>query len=238
MVESIRTLIVDDDGGVRFFLKETLERAGHVVLAAATGEQALEMLRETPFHLVVLDLVLGGRVDGHRVLDAVKWRWPETAVLILTGHGSLESAMAAIEKGVDSYLLKPVKADELMQAVEAALQRWGIGTLPQKAEDEDLVEYGPFCVNLNTYHVTQDEQPLELTLSEFKLLAHLMQHADRVISPQELVSIVREYECEDWSEAQQVIKWYIYRLRRKVEPDPSRPRYIVNVRGAGYTFEA
>ncbi|NIN68946.1 MAG: response regulator, partial [Anaerolineae bacterium] len=93
MAEEIHTLVVDDEEGIRFFLEETLRRAGYVVVMAASGEEALERLRETPFDLVMLDLMLGGRVDGLRVLEAIRWRWPETVVVMLTGHGTLESAM-------------------------------------------------------------------------------------------------------------------------------------------------
>lgn len=113
MADRLQTLVVDDEEGIRFFLKETLHRAGHVVVTASSGEEALGQLRETAFDLVMLDLMLGGRVDGLRVLEAVRWRWPETVLINLTAHGSLESAMAAIREGVNSYLLKPVEPHEL-----------------------------------------------------------------------------------------------------------------------------
>ena len=99
MTEPVHTLVVDDEDSIRFSLAMILEREGHVVETAASGEQALTKLQESVFSLVVLDLRLGGRVDGLRVLEAVKWRWPDTAVIILTAYGSLESAMAAIEEG-------------------------------------------------------------------------------------------------------------------------------------------
>ena len=100
MEEQIRTLVVDDDEGVRFFVGETLRRVGHSVMEASTGDEALERLREGAYDLVVLDLKLGGRLDGIRVLEAAKWRWPEAVVVILTAHGSLESAISAIREGV------------------------------------------------------------------------------------------------------------------------------------------
>jgi len=123
MPEPVRTLVVDDEKGVRFFLEETLRRAGHEVVAATSGEEALERLRETPFDLALVDLKLGGRIDGLRVLEAVRWRWPATAVVILTAHGSLDSALAAIREGVDGYLLKPVEPDEVRLVAQTALER-------------------------------------------------------------------------------------------------------------------
>lgn len=239
MAEPVHTLVVDDEEGIRFFLEETLRRAGHVVVTASSGEEALDRLRDTQFELVVLDLRLGGAVDGMRVLEAVKWRWPGTAVVILTAHGSLESAMAAIREGIDGYLLKPVEPDELRRAVREALDRQTmLARSSERGTEGPFVQQGPFSIDVNKHVTTRDGQPLELTPQEFTLLAHLMQNAHRVISPKELVRVVRQYECEDRFEAQQIIKWYIHRLRHKVEPDPTNPRHILNVRGVGYRFES
>ena len=203
-----------------------------------SGEEALDRLRETPFELAVLDLKLGGRVDGLRVLEAIRWRWPETVVIILTGHGSLESAMDAIREGVDGYLLKPVEPNEVRQAVQEALDRRGrLARSKEMVKEEHLLQQGSFSVDLKKHLATLDGRPLDLTPSEFKLLLCLMQNAQRVVSPRELVRAVRGYECEYEWEAREIIKWYIHRLRRKVEPDPSSPRHILNVRGVGYTFE-
>lgn len=123
MNEQIQTLIVEDDEGIRFFLVGALTQEGHHVVEASSGEEALAFLRDTSFDLALLDLRLGGREDGLRILQAISWRWPQTAVMILTGHGTLESARQAIREGVDAYLLKPVTADELCQAVRDVLRK-------------------------------------------------------------------------------------------------------------------
>ena len=141
MAEVMRTLVVDDEERIRFFLIETLERVGHVVTAVASGEEALDRLQDTAFDLAILDLKLGGPIDGQRVLEAIRWRLPATVVIMLTAQGSLESAVDAIQEGVDGYLLKPVRPADVRQG-----------------------------------------------------------------------------------------------LRKKVEPDPSDPRYVLNVRGVGYRF--
>lgn len=237
MGREIHTLVVDDEAGIRFYLQETLRRSGHIVETASSGEEALDRLREARFELVMLDLKLGGRVDGMRVLEAVKWRWPETAVVILTAHGSLESAMGAIREGVDGYLLKPAEPIELRRAVEEALGRRTRLARAQKVGGERRLRHGPISVDLGKHQATFESQPLDLTPSEYKLLLCLAQNAHRVVSPRELVRAVRGYESESEREARDIIKWYIHRLRRKVEHDPSHPRHILNVRGVGYTFE-
>jgi len=234
MKDTIHTLVVDDEERIRSYIQETLQRSGHTVRVASSGEEALELLRDSRFDLVYLDLKLGGRVDGHRVLEGVRWRWPGTAVVILTAHGTLESAITAIEQGVDGYLLKPVEPREVRRAAQDALERRrALAPLPA---DQSVLEVGPFSIDLQKHMATMAGRPLELTPQEFDLLVHLMRHAPQVIEPPELVQEVRDYKPDTLYEARQIIKWYIHRLRHKIEPDPSNPRYILNVRGVGYRF--
>ena len=237
MAELIRALVVDDEERIRYFLKETLRRVGYAVVTASSGEEALDLLRDTSFDVAVVDLNLGGHVDGLRVLEAIRWRWPGTATVILTAHGSLESAMAAIREGVDAYLLKPSKPAEVRQAVQEALERRKNLRGQVESAEGRVIRRGGFLVDLEQHLATRDGQPLDLTPQELKLLAHLMQNAPRVVPPLESVQVVRECELEDPYEARQIIKWYVHRLRRQVEPDPSNPRHILNVRGAGYRFK-
>jgi DNA-binding response OmpR family regulator len=231
-------LVVDDEQGIRFFLEKTLTKTGHTVTTAGSGEEALQALRDKRFDLMLLDLRLGGRVDGLRVLEAVRWRWPSTIVIMLTAHGSLESAQAAIEEGVDGYLLKPVEPSEVREAVKEALERRErvVESHVETKAREKHVQMGPFFVDRKKYVATYKGDTLDLTRREFRLLVHLMDNTQRVVPPAELVRVARDYDPESLQEARDIIKWYIHRLRQKVEPDPSNPRYIVNVRGVGYRF--
>jgi len=236
--ERLETLVVDDEQGIRFFLEKTLAKEGHSVSTAADGEEALEALREKRFDLMMLDLKLGGRVDGLRVLEAVRWRWPSTVVIMLTAHGSLASAQAAIEEGVDGYLLKPVDPSEVREAVEEALERRQrvVESHVETRAREKHLQVGPFFVDRKKYVATYEGEALDLTQREFNLLVHMMDNKERVVPPPELVRVARDYDPEDIQEARDIIKWYIHRLRQKVEPDPSNPQFIVNVRGVGYRF--
>jgi DNA-binding response OmpR family regulator len=238
MTKLIQTLVVDDEDRIRLVLSKTLQQVGHVVTEAASGEEALDVLQDTVFDVVLLDLMLGGRADGQRVLEAIRWRWPGTVVIMMTGHASLESAVQAIQEGVDGYLLKPVKPEEVRRAVNEALQRRkklldARGGEPGRA----LLKRGPFTIDLTRQTATYKDQPLDIPIRELKLLAHLMQNAPSVVSAKELVTVVRGYSPKHAYEARDIIKWYIYRLRQEIEPDPSSPRYILNVRGVGYRFE-
>ncbi|MFN2218184.1 MAG: response regulator transcription factor [Anaerolineae bacterium] len=235
MARVLRALVVDDEETIRFFLTETLERAGHIVTTVANGEEALDCLQDTAFDLAILDLKLGGLVDGQRVLEAIRWRWPATVVIMLTAHGSLESAVEAIQEGVDGYLLKPVRPADVRQAVEEALYRREKQLeAEQQTRGEHSLRRGPFSVDLERHEATLEGQVLDLSPRDFTLLVHLMKNAPQVVGPKELVRVVRQYEPDHTHEAREIIKWYIHRLRKKVEPDPSNPRYILNVRGVGY----
>jgi DNA-binding response OmpR family regulator len=235
--KKIHTLIVDDEERIRFFLKETLRRVGHTVETASDGDEALDILRDTAFDLAMLDLKLGGRTDGLDVLKAIRWRWPDTAVIILTAHGSLKSAMSAIRDGIDGYILKPTEPDEVRQVVREALERRQNFNRAQEEPEGHILQQGSFFIDLDKHLVTYKGERLDLTAQEFKLLAFMIENNHRVLSPPELVREVRDYEPDSLHEARQIIKWYIHRLRQKVEPKPSKPCYIINVRGVGYRFK-
>ena len=237
-MSKIHTLIVDDEPGIRFFVEETLHRSGHDVISAKCGEDALKLLRDTPFDLVILDLKLGGKVDGIRVLEAIRWRWPKTSVIILTAHGSLDTAIEAINQGVDKYVEKPLSPKELREVVDEVLANREKEQMYTEDEGQKKFIKGVFEVDEGLHKVINNEQMLDLTPSEFDLIVHLLRNDDRVISPEELVEVVRGYKPEDVIEARQIIKWYIHRLRKKVESDSSHPEYILNVRGVGYRIKS
>jgi len=236
-MEKIHTLVVDDEPGIRFFVEETLHRSGHDVTTVKSGEEALKTLRDTPFDMVVLDLKLGGKVDGIKVLEAIRWRWPETSVIIFTAHGSLDSALKAIDHGIEKYVQKPLSPKELRKIVEEVLEARESFRKNAKDERHQILRKGPFEVDEGLHRVNMLGEQLELTPSEFNLIVHLLRNDDRVISPEELVEVVRGYKPEDVIEARQIIKWYIHRLRQKVEKDSSHPEYILNVRGVGYRIK-
>lgn len=236
MTDTIEALIVDDDAGIRFFLTETLEQMGYNVTTAIRGGAALDILRDTAFDLIFLDLNLGSEPDGLRILEMVKWRWEKTAVIILTAHGTMDSALTAIREGVEGYLLKPVTPAEVRDAAQKALSRQqvaGNGNQP-KGERDPILVYKNICLDVEKHIASVNENSIELTASEFDLLAYFIQNQQRVIAPKELVRAVRNYDCEDEKEAREIIKWYIHRLRKKIENDPSEPAYLINVRGVGY----
>ena len=229
MVENTKTLIIDDDERIRFFLKEALSQIGHQVFTVANGQSALDILRDTYFDLVFLDLNLGSEPGGLRLLEMIKWRWADTAVIILTAYGSMDSALAAIREGVEGYLLKPASIEDIRQAAQKAIERRK-GHTREKQPQKQVLQQGTLSVDLEKHLVSHDGKPVQLTASEFRLLAHLVKNGQRVCSPNELVKVTRDYDVADENEAREIIKWYIHQIRQKL----GDPKCIVNVRGIGY----
>lgn len=234
---ALNTLVVDDEPNIRLFLRLVLEKAGHTVAEAEDGAEALDIIRETCFDVVLLDLNLGGKIDGLRVLEGVRWRWPETIAIILTGNGTLESSLAAIREGVDGYLLKPVDDHELLQTIEDAMGRLQLRrkeAAPGPVAPTAPLVVGDLSLDPALYRLYLHGQAVELTLHEYQLMHCLISNPDRVVTVRELVRAVQQFEPESEVEAREIIKWYIHRLRKKIEPDMDHPRYLLNVRGIGY----
>jgi DNA-binding response OmpR family regulator len=252
-------LVVDDEAGIRFYLQETLERDGYQVVTADSGEQALNYIEGQEFDLALIDLKMEG-VGGMEVLTALRQRAPDTAIIVLTGHASLETAVETLRQGAHDYLFKPCKTVELRESVRRGLlkrqqalqQRELITRLTRGAEQADLassqltaapngdqarfLRSGGLIVDLMRHIITLDGYLLELSPTEFDLLAYLISEAPRVIDPQELVKEVQGYTT-DRLEAGDVVRYHIYRIRRKIATASGRKDIIRTVRGVGYTID-
>jgi DNA-binding response OmpR family regulator len=256
-----RILVVDDEVTARVSLVELLRLQGYHVSMASSGEEALELIDSQPaFDLMVLDLKMPG-MDGLQVTEAVNKRSPDTVIILLTAFGTLDTAIQAIRRGAHDYLLKPCPVQQILASVRAGLVKLQREqhrrelmdhlehTLSElvsidRGEEEAALPSVSAVQNLQVREVELNRErhaasvngkPVHLTPTEFKLLAHLMENAGQVCSPQELVRRAQGYDSDPWG-ARAIIRVHIRRLRRKLEPDPVSPRYIVNVRGVGYTF--
>ena len=263
-MEEIRILVVDDEAAERITLGEVLRLEGYHVTLAASGEQALAIVRQEPmFDLAILDLRLPG-MDGLQVLDGIRRISSETIVILITGYGTLETAVQALRKGAYDFLLKPSPVEEVLVAVRRALtelkagrhRRLLIGQLQNtlqalvattdglmgvealselEKEDDSTTVVGDIQIDKAKHMVTYRGQPVELTPTEFRLLECLVGRVGEVCTPQELVRCAQGYDTDAWG-ARSIVRVHIRRLRRKLEPDPENPRYILNVRGVGYLF--
>jgi len=255
---SANILVVDDEPAARLSLAELLSLEGYEVSAVASGEEAVGLLSERSFDLAIVDLKMPG-MDGLEVVDVLQRQSADTVIIMLTAHGTLETAVQAMRQGAHDYLLKPANVNEIMASVKAGLDKRRRElrrrellslmqhTLAAITDETPMPPTEPPLVTdrfLQVREVLVDQQKhlatlrgeaLELTPTEFKLLVYMLSHPDRVLSPQELVREVQGYEADHW-EARSIIRVHIRRLRQKLEPDPANPVYITTVRGAGYMF--
>jgi DNA-binding response OmpR family regulator len=263
MANTARILVVDDEQTVRLSLAELLSMEGYQVTTASSGGEALRYLKETTFDLVLLDLIMPG-IGGLEVMEVARRIVPETVIIMLTAHGTLESAIGSLRQGAHDYLLKPCAVDDILTSVRAGLDKrkreargkelvvaieqtlqalkdvHGIPTsqpvVEEEAEEETrFVQARGIIVDKQKHVATMNGEPLDLTPTELRLLAVLIENADRVLSSREMVKEVQQYDCRE-EEARSIIRVHIRRLRRKIEPDPHKPQYIINVRGVGYMF--
>ncbi len=219
-----RILVVEDESKVARALREGLERQGHHVVIAPTGEEGFFLVNAEEFDLVILDLMLPGR-DGLQVLSTLRKRGLETPVLILTARDAIEDRVQGLDKGADDYLVKPFAFPELLARVRALLRRIEQGPQLRLADLE---------MNVATRNAKRRGQYLELTGREFELLEYLLRHKDQVVSREMLARHVWK-ESARATPLDNVMDVHINRLRRKVD-EPFDRKLIHTVRGVGFVL--
>jgi two-component system alkaline phosphatase synthesis response regulator PhoP len=218
-----RVLVVDDDVKTVELVKLYLNRDGYRVLTAYDGVEALRLAREGHPDLIVLDLMLPG-IDGLEVCQTLRAE-SDVPVIMLTAKTTDQDKLKGLDLGADDYVTKPFSPRELAARVRAVLRR-----LPgERGPDE--IKFGQLTVNFPRHEASLGGRPLNLTTVEFKLLGALVKEAGRVFSRAQLIEKALGYDFEGFD---RTIDVHILNLRRKLEPDPSHPRYIKTVYGTGY----
>jgi DNA-binding response OmpR family regulator len=219
-------LVVDDESIVRDVVARYLVRDGHSIVQAGDGETARSIFeRETPT-LVVLDVMLPG-IDGLALMRWIRDR-SNVPVILLTARGDESDRIVGLELGADDYVTKPFSPRELAARVRTVLRR-----APEPRTGPDRLEFGDVTVDIASREVTKGGEQLRLTLKEFDLLSFLATNPSRVFSREQLMGRVWGYEAALDTGTLTV---HIRRLREKIEADPSRPRHLETVWGAGYRF--
>jgi two-component system alkaline phosphatase synthesis response regulator PhoP len=218
-----RVLVVDDDAKTVELVKLYLNRDGYRVFTAYDGNEALRLAQEKRPDLIVLDVMLPG-IDGFEVCRIIRAE-SDVPVIMLTARTTDQDKLEGLELGADDYVTKPFSPRELAARVRAVLRR-----LPgERGPDE--INFGPINVNFLRREASLEGRPLNLTSAEFKLLGILVREPGRVFSRPELIEKALGFNFEGFD---RTIDVHILNLRRKLEPDPRRPRYIKTVYGAGY----
>lgn len=221
-----RVLVVDDDADARWLAVEALNEHGFEVSEAGDGIAAGNAIRTRAPDLVVLDLGLPG-VGGLDILKELRSRG-NLPVILLTGRSAQSDRVVGLELGADDYMVKPFDPRELVARVNAVLRRGRIE--PQLS----TLDFGHISIDLHTRDVVRDGELVDLTAKEFELLVFLASSARHVFSREQILDNVWDSSAL-WQDASTVNE-HIHRLRRKIERDPTNPKWIGTVRGAGYRF--
>lgn len=223
-----RILVVDDEERMVRFIRLNLEHDGFRVTEAFKGTEALDKLRSTLPDLVLLDVMLPD-IDGFEVLRMIR-EVSTIPVIMLTAKGEEDDRVKGLELGADDYVTKPFSPRELVSRVRAVLRRdqFASGTTHGLIEVDERLK-----LDFDRHEVWVEDKLVNLRPTEYRLLYHLVQNAGWVISHDQLLANVWGYEYRD---EPHYVRLYINYLRKKIEEDPSNPKYILTERGIGYRF--
>jgi DNA-binding response OmpR family regulator len=224
-----RILVVEDEPGIAFALKADLETEGYAVTVATKGDEALRLAQSDAdtFDLILLDVMLPGK-DGFEICRALRRAGRQTPIILLTAKAQEAEKVMGLELGADDYVTKPFSPRELRARIKAHLRR---------GATRDAVEtfrFGDTEVDFTRCEVRRAGRVIELSALEFKLLTAFIRSRGRALSRDQLLDAAWG---ADVSLNDRVVDNHIVALRRKLEPEPARPRHFLNIRGLGYRFD-
>jgi two-component system KDP operon response regulator KdpE len=219
-------LVVDDEPQIVRALRINLRARHYDVYIAQTGAQALEEAAHHPPDLVILDLGLPD-LDGVEVIGGLRG-WTDAPIIVLSGRADSTDKVEALDAGADDYVTKPFGMDELLARMRAVVRRSAV------EPDEPQVRLGELIVDLAAKRVTDGQRDIRLTPTEWHLLEVLLKHPGKLLSQRQLL---QEVWGPGYADATGNLRLYMAQLRRKLEPDPARPRWLLTEPGMGYRFE-
>jgi DNA-binding response OmpR family regulator len=235
-----KVLIVDDEEIARLTLAEILRLEGFEIKAVESGEEAVKALSREPFDAMILDLKMPG-MGGIDVMRTVVDSLPDLSVIVLTAHGTMDTAIQAIRYRVHDYLLKPVSPQQVLGSVEDALLKKRLGQVPAQEErpaGRTRVEHlpGGALLTWDKRQITWPNGELSLTPTEARLLKNLFERKNEMVPHSELVFLIQGYRI-DTEDAAKILRPVVSRLRQKLQIVPGWGDRIKNVRGAGYVLD-
>lgn len=225
-----KILVVDDEPKLVRLVREVLTATGFSVLATGRGDEAIEMVALEQPDLVLLDIVLTGEIEGYEVARRVR-EFSDVPIIMLTAKARESDVLRGFEAGTDDYITKPFNSKELLARVRAILKR---SRLETAEEEKAEIVCGTMRLDLARRRVTMDGEEIRLTRTEYNLLHELASHRNQVLLHEQLLSAVWGPEYRGDLE---YLRAYVRYLRRKLEPDPANPIFILTCQGVGYMLE-
>jgi two-component system, OmpR family, KDP operon response regulator KdpE len=227
MTNIAHILVIDDEPQILRALRTILTAHHYQVSIARNGEEGLALAAAEQPDIIILDLGLPD-IDGIQVCEQLR-QWTATPIIVLSVRSGEEDKVKALDKGADDYLVKPFGTEELLARIRVALRH----KAKSLGEQETVIATGDLAIDLVRYIVTRAGREVKLTATEFKLLAYMAGHANRVLTHQNLLINVWGPEYRDNVE---YLRVFMGQLRKKLEPQPKQPVYIVSEPGIGYRF--
>jgi two-component system, OmpR family, KDP operon response regulator KdpE len=221
----VRILIADDDPQILRALRITLTARGYEVDTAADGKEAMRLAVDKHPDLIILDLGMPG-LTGLEVIEGVRG-WSQVPILVVSGRSGSLDKVDALDAGADDYVTKPFAADELLARIRALSRR------TPTAADEPVVAFGDVVVDLAAHIVTRAGAAVRLTPTEWRMLEVLVRNPDRLVTRETLLT---EVWGPQYTTDTGYLRLYLAQLRKKLEPEPSKPRYLLTEAGMGYRF--
>jgi two-component system KDP operon response regulator KdpE len=223
-----RVLVIDDDPEVLRLMERIFAQAHAQVTTAISGQEGLHRLYQVKPDLIILDIMMP-IMDGWRVCRQVR-EVSNVPIIMLTALGQDQDMIHGLDCGADDYLIKPVRPEVLLARARAVLRR-SVSYFNGRVK---IYHDGYLLIDLEQRRVQAEGRPVKLSATEYKLLAYMVQHTDRVLTFDQILDHVWGEECRDRVEYVHV---YMSRVRRKLEPDPDHPQYLLSEHGVGYTFQ-
>jgi DNA-binding response OmpR family regulator len=224
-----RILVVEDEPGIALGLEDDLKMEGYEVEVMGDGIEASRRAKESAFDLIVLDVMLPGK-DGFEVCRDLRRSGLRAPILMLTAKAREEEKVMGLELGADDYVTKPFGTRELRARIKALLRRSAASNGPEPSS----YSFGNAELDFDRAELRVNGSPVDLTPLEFKLLQFFLRARGRVLTREQLLDAVWG---PDTFASDRIVDNHIANLRRKIEPDPANPRYLLNVRGLGYRFD-
>lgn len=224
-----KIMVVDDEPSIVTLLSFNLKKAGYDVLTATNGTDALKLARDSRPDLIVLDLMLPG-MDGMDVCKQLRQERYFVPILMLTAKDDELDKILGLELGADDYMTKPFSPREVVARVKAILRRTDLG----KQEQNEVLSIGDLKVYPNNFEATFKDNEMILTPKEFELLVYMMEHKGRVLTREQLLNAVWNY---DFAGDTRIVDVHVSHLREKIEDVTRKPLYIKTVRGLGYKLD-
>jgi two-component system alkaline phosphatase synthesis response regulator PhoP len=220
-------LIIEDDISILRVVKDNLTFEGYEVISSTDGQEGLDLALHKPVDLLLLDIMLPG-LNGYEICRRLKREKPDLPIIMITARGSEMDTVAGLDMGADDYIPKPFSIPELLARVRAVLRR-------SSTEQADIETYsfGMVSMDFKKFQTQVNQEAVRLSSREYAIMQYLIAHAQEVVHRDDLLEKVWGF---DITPTTRTVDNYILELRKKLEEDPSKPKHLLTIRGAGYKF--